>query len=204
MLIDVKVTPRHMRDPLMVMVASIDAGSGNYGHPQTGIYVNHLNFNHEIMSKLGDIHFSTDNDFIVNILKKSIAKAEEEGSKTDYDRKELAAYQRIPSDIEKYYKRDNWKKSQAEDYNEIQTELYHYGVCDDVAQLLSLYDFEADPRKMVILFTEMRREDQSREGGWRWHKWGPYVGLKNPQYEYLHDEHDIESVMVFHIYEVLD
>lgn len=29
-----------------------------------------------------------------------------------------------------------------------------------------------------------------------------YIGIQNPQYEYLYDEEDIEKVYCYHIYEV--
>lgn len=78
-----------------------------------------------------------------------------------------------------------------------------YGVCDGPEQLLSLYDFEADPRQLVIFLVEMRKEDQPERDGWRWHKWGPYVGTQNPQCEYLYDEPEIESAWTYSIYRVL-
>ena len=83
--------------------------------------------------------------------------------------------------------------------------LNAYGVCDSIDQLLGLYDFEADPRKFCISFCKIRKEDQSDCGGWRWHKWGPYVGEQTPSgCEYLYDEPVIESVMVYHIYQILE
>jgi hypothetical protein len=45
------------------------------------------------------------------------------------------------------------------------------------------------------------KANQSHEGGWRWHKWGEYIGKYEPQYEYLYDEPEIEKVYVYHIYE---
>jgi hypothetical protein len=36
---------------------------------------------------------------------------------------------------------------------------------------------------------------------WRWHKWGEYIGTKNPQHEYLYDEDEsIQEVFCYHIY----
>ena len=34
-------------------------------------------------------------------------------------------------------------------------------------------------------------------GGWRWHKWGEYIGKHNPQYEYLDHESGIDYVLVW-------
>lgn len=78
-----------------------------------------------------------------------------------------------------------------------------YGVCDNIEQLLfTCPELEAsDTRKFVITLTPITRIDEPSSGGWRWHKWGEYIGTQNPQHEYLfHDKH-IDMVYVYHIYE---
>lgn len=76
-----------------------------------------------------------------------------------------------------------------------------YGVCDSIEQVLALYpELEAPGRGFMVTLTEVRRENQEPGGGWRWHKWGPYIGTYEPKHEYLYDE-DIERVFVFRIYE---
>ena len=55
---------------------------------------------------------------------------------------------------------------------------------------------------IVISVTEMRKDEQPEDGGWRWHKWGEYIGKQEPKCEYLYDEPNIDSVYVFHIYAV--
>lgn len=88
-----------------------------------------------------------------------------------------------------------------------------YGVCDNPEQLLNAYDFEKDERKLVIALTPIYKKDQPPKEGWRWHKWGPYIGNKRkmcncnpkfsiPVYEYLYDEPDVDLVYCFHIYEI--
>lgn len=54
-----------------------------------------------------------------------------------------------------------------------------------------------------VTITHIRKDDQESEGGWRWHKWGPYVGARDPQCEYLYDEPDIDGVVVAHIYQTM-
>ena len=77
-----------------------------------------------------------------------------------------------------------------------------YGVCDSYRQILDQYPELQDPeREFVISVTEIRKEYEPSEGGWRWHKWGAYIGEQNPTHEYLYDEADIESVYCYHIYE---
>jgi hypothetical protein len=83
--------------------------------------------------------------------------------------------------------------------------LNSYGVVDTPEQLIELFPFLKDSlRKFCISFVEIRREHQSSEGGWRYHKWGSYYGKQNPQQEYLYDDKHIERVYTFHIYELTD
>lgn len=78
-----------------------------------------------------------------------------------------------------------------------------YGVSDSVQQILDKCpELQNDPdRKFVVTVTRVRKADQSPVGGWRWHKWGPYIGDKAPSTEYLYDEPEIDEVLVYHIYE---
>lgn len=84
-----------------------------------------------------------------------------------------------------------------------------YGVCDNASQVLDYYDklFERYEEYMkdklfVIFLTPIFRKDEPETGGWRWHKWGPYIGKYKPRCEYIHDEKGIDYVFCFHIYEV--
>lgn len=54
----------------------------------------------------------------------------------------------------------------------------------------------------AVTITEVRKADEPIRGGWRWHKWGPYLGKHEPQCEYLYDEPEIDSIVTAHIYEV--
>jgi hypothetical protein len=79
-----------------------------------------------------------------------------------------------------------------------------HGVCDDVQQLLDRCPMLMnDPdREFAITLTEVRRDEQPASGGWRWHKWGPYIGIHDPQHEYLYHEAGIERVFCYHVYEL--
>ena len=79
-----------------------------------------------------------------------------------------------------------------------------YGVCDDYSQILERYDgLLNNPNKnYVIGLSVVEREKQPLDGGWRWHKWGEYIGNQNPQHEYLYDDVHIDRVYCFHIYEI--
>lgn len=79
-----------------------------------------------------------------------------------------------------------------------------YGVCDNANQILATYPELVDSeRRFTVTLCEVRREAQSETGGWRWHKWGRYIGTFDAQCEYLYDEVGIERVFCYHIYELV-
>jgi hypothetical protein len=83
-----------------------------------------------------------------------------------------------------------------------QLSINSYGVCDSPDQILAQCpELFAPDRGFVITVTPVIRKNQNPQGGWRWHKWGPYIGTHKIQHEYLYDEEGIEQVLVFHIYE---
>ena len=82
-----------------------------------------------------------------------------------------------------------------------------YGVCDNIEQVKEKYSkwLNSPDLKFFISFAEVRKSEQSSEGGWRWHKWGGYIGIKEPQCEYLYDEDDdIQKVYCYHIYQLIN
>lgn len=79
-----------------------------------------------------------------------------------------------------------------------------YGVCDYPQQVAEKFPYLIDgPERLVMQVTELVGSEQPAQGGWRWHKWGEYIGDQDPQCEYLYDEPEIEKVFVFHIYELV-
>lgn len=77
-----------------------------------------------------------------------------------------------------------------------------YGVCDSVANLLAKCpELESSDRKFVVRMTQIKKATQSPAGGWRWHKWGEYIGEGEPTCEYLYDEPIIIAVYVYSIFE---
>lgn len=88
----------------------------------------------------------------------------------------------------------------------IDDELNCYGVCDTPEQFLTRYadKLHADPRSFMMSFTHAEKAPENRGlgGGWRWHKWGPYIGNGKPKYEYLDDEDEFQGgVYVYHVYQ---
>ncbi len=84
--------------------------------------------------------------------------------------------------------------------------LAKYGVCDNPTQVMEWPEMAAalanPDRLYAVVFTILRSQDQHPTGGWRWHKWGEYVGVQNPQCEYLYDEPEIDTVYIYHVHDV--
>lgn len=89
---------------------------------------------------------------------------------------------------------------------------YHkaqYGVADSVDQIKQYFkeEIEDPDRKYFITATPVFQDKQNKGkgGGWRWHKWGEYIGKLEPNCEYLDDEEfgdDFQYVICFHLYEL--
>lgn len=87
---------------------------------------------------------------------------------------------------------------------------YHksqYGVADSIEQIKQYFKEEIeDPnRKYFIECTPVHqeKENKGKGGGWRWHKWGEYIGVLDSKCEYLDDEEfgeEFKYVICFHIY----
>lgn len=89
-----------------------------------------------------------------------------------------------------------------EQWPDLEDNIPSYGVCDSPEQLLEKYPWlQETDRKFLISVTQLLKKDMDPRGGWRWHKWGPYIGEQDPKEEYLYEEPDIEEIWVFHIYE---
>lgn len=87
------------------------------------------------------------------------------------------------------------------DYDRFVCCISPYGVCDNVEQVKNhLGAFLTNDTPVLVTLTPMRKADQPESDGWRWHKWGSYIGVQSPQCEYLADEPEIETVYVFHIH----
>lgn len=79
-----------------------------------------------------------------------------------------------------------------------------YGVCDHYTQIIHQYrHLLFDPaHSYVIVVCEITKKEQPETGGWRWRKWGPYIGNHHISYEYLYDEPEVESVYCYRIFEI--
>jgi hypothetical protein len=51
--------------------------------------------------------------------------------------------------------------------------------------------------RLVLLMTPHVNTKDYSWGGWRWHKWGEYIGVHEPQHEYLSYEQGIDYVLSY-------
>lgn len=101
-----------------------------------------------------------------------------------------------------------------------------YGVSDNASQVLdnlkhaleiyltknSTHDFFTRGKRLykyltkypdavyLIGFTPIFNHHNGASGGWRWHKWGRYLGKHTPECEYLDEETNIDYVLIWHLY----
>ena len=95
------------------------------------------------------------------------------------------------------HKEDAWEGFWSDD----DLDVHGYGVCDSPEQFMEDVGHrlvESDG-EFCVSFTHV--EKAPGEGGWRWHKWGPYIGRGEPSCEYLADEEGFpDGVHVFHVF----
>jgi len=78
------------------------------------------------------------------------------------------------------------------------------GVCDNVEQILAHHpDIEKSAQRFVVGVVAIRKEWEPEKEGWRWHKWGKYIGTQNPRCEYLVDEPEIEQVYCYQVHMII-
>lgn len=97
-------------------------------------------------------------------------------------------------------------RDRINDYINYKNNVWYYGVADRIDQVVDLYNKNEGgwfKGNHVILCRKVTKNPNNPCSGWRWHKWGPYIGTQNPQCEYLNDEPQIDEVITFSIYKVI-
>ena len=89
--------------------------------------------------------------------------------------------------------------------------IHTYGVADNIKQIKRYYkkQIKDTNNKFVISVTPVYQDKNNRGkcDGWRWHKWGVYIGKLKPKCEYLDDEDfgdDFKCVYCFEMHYVVD
>jgi hypothetical protein len=79
-------------------------------------------------------------------------------------------------------------------------------VCDSVEQAKKHWQaYMDDPERefMIVVNPVQRNPANAGTGvGWRWKKWGPYIGTHEIQHEFLDDEEGIDKVFLASIIQV--
>ena len=93
-------------------------------------------------------------------------------------------------------------------YWDIDRPIVGYGVADNASQVIKHFKklekkYKIDLGDCVIALRPIAKKWQPSDGGWRWHKWGEYIGVKKPQCEYIYDEDDsINFVWCYQLFQV--
>lgn len=108
-----------------------------------------------------------------------------------------------------HYSFVGWDDGVWEDHFDLQVneENFHsHGVCDSPEQFMEKLGkhLESSSDEYVVCFVRLRKDEQYESGGWRWHKWGEYIGNQEPKCEYLYDEPVIEEVYTYHFYKMVE
>lgn len=97
-------------------------------------------------------------------------------------------------------------RDNMEEYLAYENNVWTYGVADNLEQVVKLYEENKEGffhGNHVILCHKVVKNPNEPCSGWRWHKWGPYIGTQNPKCEYINDEPEITEVIVFSIYKII-
>ena len=98
----------------------------------------------------------------------------------------------------------DWNLPMRERFDQLNQQIVpFYGVCDSVEQFLKKFGsvIEESSDQYCVSFSKIVKNIPAVQGGWRWHKWGEYVGEKDPQHEYLdHEDDSIMEVYCFAVY----
>jgi hypothetical protein len=143
-----------------------------------GVYYAGLNVEHYFEETGLDVHYTYDNSY-------------HEAHKLFEYRKDRGMKFISPFEIAMMYKLAKFGDMEHEEF----------GVCDNEQQILDYWPhLEKSSQRHFITMTPIYKEDQPKRDGWRWEKWGTYIGTQNSQSDYLYDEEEIDMVYVFHVY----
>lgn len=79
------------------------------------------------------------------------------------------------------------------------------GLADNEDQVVEKFKHLADrEEKFVIEMHPVYRKDEPDTHGFRFHKWGSYIGDREITMEYLYDQTDMDVIYVFQIVPLLD
>jgi hypothetical protein len=108
--------------------------------------------------------------------------------------------------VQHYYDRERLQEHLLNVHDQGSDFLYDYGVCDTPHQFMVRYldQLKTFDRDICVFFVHVPKNPDIQQG-WRWHKWGPYVGYGTPTCEYLADEELFDDgIYTYALYEVIE
>lgn len=99
----------------------------------------------------------------------------------------------------------NWNTDMRLTNYKLTNDYSLYGVCDNASQVIeymSVREYDEDKEYLIVL-TPILKDNQPDRDGWRWEKWGEYIGTQKSNADYLADESSIDMVYVFDVSEVV-
>ena len=84
-----------------------------------------------------------------------------------------------------------------------ETDIDKYFDGEDLVQFMIAMEEQNREYGFVLLLTPIINEHNGEWGGWRWHKWGEYIGHHKIKHEYLNDEKGIDFVFTWELIPVV-
>lgn len=84
-----------------------------------------------------------------------------------------------------------------------ETNIDKYFEGEDLVQFIDAMEKENRDYGFVLLLTPIVNEHNGEWDGWRWHKWGEYIGHHKIKHEYLNDEKGVDFVFTWELIPVV-
>lgn len=172
-------------------------------------------------------------DLDLNLIQKEIKDLENYISKNNLHHRELSVFKELINDLKKAKNINHflipiktgiykgcWSKSDLEDYCGLEVEEYHsffnkndinssirenFGVADNIEQILEHYpELLKSEDNFIVIFSDVYRKYQPESYGFRYEKFGEYIGTQNIQHEFIYDDKHIDKVIIYEIFKILN
>lgn len=121
--------------------------------------------------------------------------------------KKTLGSQKTEFDLKPWKEIENLSKEELIKLKNTFTNKYYFngnGVCDNLEQVYNRFKWLIDQKEeYCIILTPILKKHQPKNGGWRWEKWGEYIGNQKSKADYLYDEPDIDQVLIFSVCKII-
>lgn len=81
----------------------------------------------------------------------------------------------------------------------------NFGVADNIEQILEYYpELLKSKDKFIVIFSDVYRKDQPEHYGFRYEKFGNYIGIQDIKHEFMYDDKHIDKVIIYWIFKILN